>query len=118
MTRYCRFAPALLLVSCSALFAAGNTRVVRIHNYRVTVTEYKLAPGDSVSIEGRLPEARIYLADAAFEITPQGGETRSVTVKRGDVIFNMPQPRGVKNAGSSEAHFLRVEFSGKGSPDN
>jgi hypothetical protein len=114
---YCRFAVALLLGVSSLLRAAGSTRVEKIRNDRVIVTEYTLAPDDSIAIEGLLPEARVYFADAAFEVTPQGGTPRSLMVKRGDVVFNMPQARTVKNAGSSEAHFFRVEFPGKGSQD-
>ena len=44
--------------------------------------------------------------------------SRGLTVKRGDVVFNMPQARTVKNAGSSEAHFFRVEFPSKGAQDS
>ena len=118
MTLYCRLAAALLLAISSPLLAAGSTHVEEIRNDRVIVTEYTLAPGDSIAIEGRLPEARVYFADGAFEVTPQGGTPRSLTVKRGDVVFNMPQARTVRNAGSSEAHFFRVEFPGKGSQDS
>ena len=118
MTLPCRLAAALFGAIPSLLLAAGSTHVEKLRNNRVIVTEYTLAPGDSIAIEGRLPEARVYFADAAFEVTPQGGAPRSLTVKRGDVVFNMPQARTVKNAGSSAAHFFRVEFPGKGSQDS
>ena len=118
MTLPCRLAAALFGAIPSLLLAAGSTHVEKLRNNRVIVTDYTLAPGDSIAIEGRLPEARVYFADAAFEVTPQGGAPRSLTVKRGDVFFNMPQARTVKNAGSSAAHFFRVEFPGKGSQDN
>ncbi len=113
-----RLAAAILLAISSPLLAAGSTHVEKLRNARVIVTEYTLAPGDSIAIEGRLPEARIYVADAAFEVTPRGGAPHSLTVKRGDVVFNTPQARTVKNAGPSEAHFFRVEFPGKGSQDS
>ncbi len=118
MTRYCLPAAALLIAISSPLPAAGSTHVEKIRNDRVIVTEYTLAPGDSIAIDGRLPEARVYFVDAAFEVTPQGGAPRSLTVKRGDVVFNMPQARKVKNTGSTEAHFFRVEFPGKGSQNS
>ena len=118
MTLYGRLAAALLLAISSPLLAVGSTHVEKIRNDRVIVTEYVLDPQDSIAIEGRLPEARVYFADAAFEVTPQGGTPRSLTVKRGDVVFNMPQARTVKNAGSSEAHFFQVEVPGKGSKDS
>jgi hypothetical protein len=115
---YSGLAAALFAAMSSPLLAAGSTHVERIRNDRVIVTEYSLVPGDSIAIEGRLPEARVYFADAAFEVTPRGGAPRSLTVKRGDVVFNMPQARTVKNAGSTEARFFRVEFTGKGSQDS
>jgi hypothetical protein len=111
-------AAILFLAISSPLVAAGSTHVEKIRNDRVIVTEYTLAPGDSIAIEGRLPEARVYFSDTAFEVTPQGGSLRSLTVKRGDVVFNMPQPRTVKNTSSSDAHFFRVEFPGKGGQDS
>jgi hypothetical protein len=40
----------------------------------------------------------------------------AVKVARGNAVFQAGQARNIKNTGSSEVHFARIEFTGKGRP--
>lgn len=105
----------LFLASSPVAIPAEQTETVR--NNRVVVVDGKLKPQETESLQGSRPSATVYFTTGSLEIAPAGGKPRAAKVKTGDVVFEKAQARTVKNTGSAEVHFVRVEFLENGIPE-
>ena len=105
-----RMSAAILLGFVGIASAAVQTEKLR--NDKVAAFDCTLGPGETLDI--KLPSVTVYFQGGLIEITAQGGKPRTVAVKPGDAVFRPVQAGVVKNTGSSEVHFARVDFLGAG----
>jgi hypothetical protein len=56
----------------------------------------------------------VYFERGALEVTPAGGKSGKLTVKRGETRSASAGPKAIKNTGSSELHYVHVDFLGAG----
>jgi hypothetical protein len=105
-----RTSVAILL--CFAGIASAAVQTEKVRNEKVAAFDCTLRPGDTMNIKD--PSVTVYFQGGSLEITPQGGKPRKVTVKPGDTVFRRAQAGVVKNTGSAEIHFARVDFLGSG----
>ena len=105
-----RTSVAILL--CFASIASAAVQTEKLRNEKVAAFDCTLGPGAALNI--KLPSVTVYFQGGSLEITAQGGKPRKVAVKPGDTVFRPAQAGVVKNTGSSEVHFARVDFLGAG----
>jgi len=101
-----------LFLACLALTAAETEK---IRNSRVVVTEDILAPSEFRSVRYDLPNITVYGEFGIIETSIAGGKPRTVSVKQGEVDFQPPGARTLKNIGNAPLRIVRVDFPGKGS---
>jgi hypothetical protein len=89
----------------------------KVRNEKVSVTETVLRPGETESVSGNLPGVTVYFEPGTLEVTPAGGKPGKLVVKRGQTRFEPAAPRAIKNTGTGEIRFVRVEFPGAGCPE-
>ena len=82
------------------------TNVERVKNEKVVVTEETLASGEVEAKADRLPSVVVYMSDGIV----QAGTKRATRVKAGRTDFEAAGAGALKNAGSGELHFVRIEF--------
>lgn len=99
---------ALSLVVVPSVMAA--TSVEKIRNHKVLVTEDTLAPGQTESLAISHPDVIVYLAGNSAEVTNAQGAVHKIAVKRGSTFFEPANTKSIKNAGTAELRFVRVEF--------
>ena len=99
---------ALSLVVVPSVMA--STSVERIRNRKVLVTEDTLAAGQSESLANHHPDIIVYLAGNTAEIANAQGVVRKEAVKRGNTVFEPAGTKSIKNAGTAELRFVRVQF--------
>lgn len=104
---------AVSLAALPHLLAASS--VQRLRNDKVSVIEETLAPGETASLGGVRPSVIVYLSPGTFEILPGAGKSAGQAAGRGETIFEPAESKALKNTGSSELKYVRVEFltSGK-----
>jgi quercetin dioxygenase-like cupin family protein len=107
-----RTSAAILL--CFASIASAAVQTEKVRNDKVAAFDCTLRPGETQPLNGKQPSVTVYFQGGSLEITPQGGTPQKVTVKPGDTVFRPAQAGAVKNTGSSEIHFARVDFVGPG----
>ena len=105
-----RISPTIIL--CFATIASAAVQTEKLRNDKVVAIDCTLRPGESLN--SKLPSVAVYFREGSLEITPEGGKPQKVTVKPGDAVFRPAQAGVVKNTGSSEIHFARVDFLGSG----
>src|ERR1039458_9010165 len=105
--------PFLLLAIAPAVPAAGTAPV---RNDLVAVADETIRPGETVTWPGEHPTEIVYFTDGSLEIG-EGGKPARSAVKRGESVFETSKARTVKNTGSSDVHYARIEFLGKGLPE-
>jgi hypothetical protein len=103
-----RTSVAILL--CFAGIASAAVQTEKVRNEKVAAFDCTLRPGDTVNIKD--PSVTVYFQGGSLEITPQAGNPRKVSVKQGDTVFRPAQAGVIKNTGSAEIHFARVDFPG------
>lgn len=86
----------------------------RVRNEKVSVTDTVLQPGETENVSGSLPSVTVYFQPGTLEVTPAGGKPGKLTVKRGETRSASAGPKAIKNTGSSELHYVRVNFLGAG----
>jgi quercetin dioxygenase-like cupin family protein len=96
------------------LIADAGVTPEKFRNEKVVVVEERLRPGETQSVRGELASVAVYFEGGSLEILPEAGKPRKQTVRRGDTVFQPPEARTVKNIGSSEVHFVRIDFLGRG----
>jgi hypothetical protein len=104
-----------LLIALAFLLVASQARSAQVfENEKAIVTEERIEPGATLAEPGVRPSVVVYLEDGSLEILPKAGEPRTVAVKRGQTVFQPPEARTLKNAGSSALRFVRILFRGPG----
>jgi quercetin dioxygenase-like cupin family protein len=104
-----------LLSFAALLLVVGEARSAQVfENEKVMVTEERIEPGATLAEPGNRPSVVIYLDDGSLEIQPKAGEVRTMAVKRGQTVYQPPEARTAKNAGSSELRFVRILFRSPG----
>jgi quercetin dioxygenase-like cupin family protein len=93
------------------LAAPGSTPV---RNDRVVASDETIKPGETQAWRGERPSEIVYFTDGSLEIAEGSGKPARCSVKRGDTAFETAKPRSVKNTGSAEVHYTRIEFVGNG----
>jgi hypothetical protein len=106
--------PFLLLAVAPAVPAAGTTPV---RNDLVAVADETIRPGETVTWPGEHPMEIVYFTDGSLEFPEGSGHAARVMVKRGQTAFEIAKTRTVKNVGSADVHYARIEFLGKGLPE-
>jgi hypothetical protein len=82
----------------------------------VAVADSVLQPGEVETVSSNLPSATVYFHAGCLEVTPAGREAAKVAVQRGETRRDTG-PRLIKNTGSSELHYVRVDSLGSGSAE-
>jgi hypothetical protein len=95
---------AVCLGFVSTALAASS--VERIRNEKVVVTEETLAPGEAEAAVDRLPSMLVYMSGGTVE----GVKAGKVKVKEGQIDFQAAGAGALKNSGSAELHFVRIDF--------
>lgn len=99
---------ALSIAAQPNLLAAGS--IQKLRNDKVSVTEERLAPGETGSLGGARPSLIVYLSKGTIEILPVAGMGGREAVRRGETVFLPAGTRAIKNAGPSELKYVGVEF--------
>ena len=102
-----RLAPVPLFFLMAA--GASAAAIMPVQNDRVAVADETIRPGESLTWTGVHPSEIVYFTDGSLEI---GG--KATNVNRGESVFETAKARTVKNTGSSDVHYARIEFLGKG----
>jgi hypothetical protein len=89
----------------------------RLRNEKVSVTDVVLRPGESETVSPKRPGVTVYFQSGSLEVMPVGGRAAKVAVQRGETRRETAAPRIVRNTGSSELHYARVDFLGSGSTE-
>jgi len=103
---------SVAILLCFASIASAAVQTEKLRNDKVAAFDCKLEPGGAITIKD--PSVTVYFQGGSLEIVPQGGKPQNITVKPGDTVFRPAQAGVVKNTGSSEIHFARVDFLGSG----
>ncbi len=103
-------------------FAAGQTMdpvklspqyyAMRIDNPRVSVYEYRLAPGQKEVMHSHLPGIVISLSEAVIKVTLPDGTSSTHKAANGDVMWRDNITHAIENTGQTEAHAYAVELKG------
>jgi hypothetical protein len=104
----------LALLACAAITAAPILQSERLRNAKVVAVEYTLRPGETAPLDAGQASVTVYFDGGSLAVSPQGQKPRNVAVTRGDTVFSPAQAGLVKNAGSAEMRFVRVDFLGAG----
>ena len=107
-----RISAAILV--CVVIIASAAVQTEKLRNDKVAAFDCTLRPGETQPLNGTQPSVTVYFQGGSLEIAPQGGKPQKVAVKLGDTVFRTAQAGTVKNTGSSEIHFARVDFVGSG----
>jgi hypothetical protein len=108
---------ALLIVGLTSLPASyAASRIERIKNDKVVVTEETLAPGEQDPLPEPMSSMVVYMSDGEVEATA-AGSVRREEVLEGETVFQEAHAGTMKNVGHAPLHFTRVEFLGAGSPE-
>jgi quercetin dioxygenase-like cupin family protein len=97
----------VLIMVLAAVASAAGTQALK--NNQVAASDETIRPGETATWPGNHPTEVVYFTDGTLEIA---GKTAKV--KRGDCVFETAQARTVKNTGSADVHYARIEFLGKG----
>lgn len=98
--------PFLVLALAPAAPAAGTAPV---RNDRVIVADETIRPGETVIWPGEHPGEIVYFTDGSLDIAGKSGK-----VKRGESVFEAAREMTVKNTGTADVHYARIEFLGGG----
>ena len=106
--------PFLFLAFTPAAPAADTTPV---RNDRVVVFDETTRPGETMTWSGDRPSEVVYFTDSSLEIAEGSGKPAHSSLHRGESVFETAKPRTVKNTGSADVHYARIEFLGNGLPE-
>jgi hypothetical protein len=98
--------------------ASACSHTERIRNDRVAVFEERLRPGQALPLRGDLPSVSVYFEGGELETQSPGGAPRKESVRRGAALFQPPGGRTVKNLGTSEIRWVRIDLVGSGSQES
>ncbi len=103
-----------LAVCCLTVSVIQTNAAETVRNDRVAVYDVIIKSGAAESIPGAHPAMTVYFSGGALEVSGAGGKPTAVKVKRGDSVFEAAGAKKIRNTGTSEVHFARVEFLGPG----
>lgn len=98
----------LSLAALPSLLAASS--VQKLRNDKLSVTEEILAPGGAASLPHARPNMIVYLSKGKAEVKQPAGKGSGDTVRRGETQFEPAGTKSLKNTGSSELKYVRIEF--------
>lgn len=99
--------------SVSVTTALAASGVEKTRNEKVVVTEETLAQGEQEAAVDRLPSVVVYMSGGLVEV---GGAQRA-KVKEGQTVFEAAGAGALKNAGTAELQFVRIDFLTAGSEE-
>jgi hypothetical protein len=99
---------ALFVAALPSLLDASS--IQKLKNEKVSVTEDTLVPGESESLSSSRPGMIVYLSGGSVAVESRNGKTAKDLVKRGNTVFEPAGTKSLKNAGSSNLSFVRIEF--------
>jgi len=106
--------PFLFLAFTPTAPEAGTTPV---RNDRVVVFDETIRPGETMTWNGDRPSEVVYFVDGSLEIAEGSGKPAHSSLHRGESVFETAKPRTVKNTGSADVRYARIEFLGNGLPE-
>jgi hypothetical protein len=92
------------------MFAAAPV----VENALVKVTDETIKPGETVTWPGGHPTEFVYFTEGTWEFRT-GARAH---VRQGQAVYELVPERTVKNAGTADIHYARIEFLGKGSSES
>jgi quercetin dioxygenase-like cupin family protein len=105
-----------VVLSLVAIPALALTKVEKIRNPKVLVTEVTLASGESQANPDK-PSMVVYMNSGLAEVDLTGGQPQKNSVEEGGVIYEAASSGTLKNIGSAPLHFARIEFLTDGSTE-
>jgi len=99
---------ALFLAALPSLLAASS--VQKITNSKVSVTEETLVPGESAPLPSARPNIVVYFSGDEVEAARAEGKGAKEAIRRGETVFEPAGTKTLKNIGSSELRYVRIEF--------
>jgi quercetin dioxygenase-like cupin family protein len=104
------------MLAAGVMVAAPAAETEKLRNDKVAVYEGAIRPGARVTMDRNLASVTVYSQGGTVEVALEGEKPQKTAVKRGDVVFQPAKRQVLRNVGSSEVHFVRVEFLGSGRP--
>lgn len=111
--------PGVLLGFTTSAFAQDPIQAnpdmykVLVDNEEVRIYEGRFMPGTKSAMHTHAGKHYVYAITAAtMTVNPQQGESRTVTVKAGEMIESQPETHSSTNSGSTEVRLLIIEPKG------
>ena len=104
------------MFAAGAIVAAPAAETEKLRNDKVAVYEGAIQPGATETVDRNLASVTVYSQGGTVEVALEGEKPRKTAVERGDVVFRPGKRQVLRNVGSSEVRFVRVEFLGSGTP--
>ena len=104
------------MFAAGVIVAAPVAGTEKLRNDKVAVYEGAIQPGATATVDRNLASVTVYSQGGTVEVALEGEKLRKTAVKRGDVVFRPARRQVLRNLGSSEVRFVRVEFPGSGTP--
>jgi hypothetical protein len=114
--RLCTLSLCVFVFAVSVSAAAPVAEGEKLRNDKVAVYEGAIQPGAAVTVDRKLASVTVYSEGGTVEAAIEGEKPQKTAVKRGDVVFRPAKRQVLRNVGSSEVRFVRVEFVGSGTP--
>ena len=112
MHRMKKFLGIVLSVAALPSLSAASS-VQKISNRRVIVTEETLAPGEAASLPRARPGVIVYFAGDRVDVVSASGKAEEA-IRRGETVFEPVGTKSLKNIGSSQVKYVRIEFLSSG----
>ncbi len=112
----CTLSLCVFVFAVSVKAAAPAAEGEKLRNDKVAVYEGAMQPGATVTVDRDLASVTVYSRGGIVEVALEGEKPTKQAVKRGDVVFRPAKRQVLRNAGSTEVRFVRVEFLGSGTP--
>jgi quercetin dioxygenase-like cupin family protein len=104
------------MFAAGVIVAAPAAETEKLRNDKVAVYEGAIQPGATVTVDRNLASVTVYSQGGTVEVALEGEKPQKTAPKRGDVVFRPAKRQVLRNVGSSEVRFVRVEFLGSGTP--
>ena len=114
--RLCAVFLCVFTLAVGVIVAAPAAETEKLRNDRVAVYEGAMQPGATVTVDRNVASVTVYSQGGTVEVAIEGEKPTKTAVKRGDVVFRPAKRQVLRNAGSTEVRFVRVEFLGSGTP--
>jgi hypothetical protein len=105
------------LFSIIAPTCLGATTSEKLRNAQVIVTEATLAPGEQAVLPQAHPSTLVFLSGNSAEFVAGNRKASNKSISRGLTLFEPAGAGSIKNAGTTDLSFVRVELLNAGSSD-